>query len=620
VNKMADRQGYTTWERALSAGAVDSYIAWDDSEIMRDHAIGITKDTMGKCFPIDLAVAYTLVSSGPNNPLTLKELVNEYTRTATVMMSGKVGFGSYLHPDMALCNHDMKDTNVYEFPYTTVVDGVLQVNSQQGSITESEVYDDMPPHIKEQCSIFSDDFTCNQHEFSKNASREEMLIGYMVGGFDSVRLWLESNYETKTWVLKSNRIPTPVKTLGECGFEDVDGVKAPCKHHNNNLTAGWVMVRHPEDAAKTLSLWRRGAGCTVTSTWNNDHLTNNDDEHRSRFSGAHTKVGFVTTDGEDRIIPFEKVSRKAARIVSEKQVIKEIRGALSRMKNWSGNRSLVSDDTEVLLDEDGNVRYKMNEGYETSTPMRTRRTNNTKYSWSKWTWARDMQVYVAETHSKNRKEGETQCKTCYLSNVLDAQGDSYCECGQGWKYVKQSSRMSYGHEIAKFSWEPITPPHVWCFDSWPTLDIISPTSIGLKNLRELMIKGGARLNLCSSQSQWIEENNARETISKDNLLNGGMKVTKVKLYTPSVIHINSNIMVDDKPYEPEIAMTPSEILNTLMFGSGDDIEEMGDKYGIVGMKGKKSVDMRIQTGSYNYKSVKLPKPTTKVDTHTVVIA
>lgn len=611
---MADRQGYTTWERALSAGAVDSYIAWDDSEIMRDHAIGITKKTMGKCFPIDLAVAYTLVSSGPNNPLTLKELVNEYTRTATVMMSGKVGYGFYLHPDMSLCNQDMKDTRIYEFPYTTVVEGKLHVNATKGSILQCEVYDTMPPHIKEQCSIFSDGY---EHAMAHESF--EVLIGYIVEGFDAVRLWLENNYETDTWVFNSSRIPNPRQTLGKCGFEDVDGVKAPCKHHNNNLTGGWVMVRHPEDATKTMSLWRRGSGCTVNSSWNNDHLTNEITvgikRGRNRFSGAHTKVGFVTTDGEDRIIPFEKVSRKAARKVTEKQVIKEIRGALSRMKNWSGNRSLVSDDTEVLLNEDGNVRYKMKDGWKTSTPMRTRRTNNTKYSWSKWTWARDMQVYVAETHSKNRKEGETQCKTCYLSNVLDAQGDSYCECGQGWKYVKQSSRMSYGHEIAKFSWEPITPPHVWCFDSWPTLDIISPTSMGLKNLRELMIKGGSRLNLCSSQSQWIEENNARETISKDNLLSGGMKVTKVKLYNPSVIHINSNVVIDGKPFEPETAMTPSDILNTLMFGSGDDIEEMGDKYNIVGQKGKKSVDMRLNSGSYDYKSVKLPKPTTKVDTH-----
>jgi len=591
---MASRQGYTNWNRAKEAGIVSDYIAWDDRDVIRDHAIGYTKDTMGSCFPIDLAVAYSLVSSGPNNPLTLKELVNENTKMATVMMSGKVGYGTFVHPDMSLCNHDMKKTRKFYFPKVTLSsinnnDFCLHIDgsSSGNNITQSDAFSLMPPHIQEKCTLYSDGII---------GGNPELYEYIQMGVFNDVRLWLESHYSTTEWSRSGSRLPKSTNDLGVCGFDDIEGVAQPCKHHNSSQVNTWFMLRHPTDENKFVSLWRRGKGCTVNAYWNDDHLT--------RYSETGAGREELSLPIATRIVPFDKISRAAANGVDEKIVIKEIRAALTRMKSWSGNRSLVTDDTEYIRDEDGELTYKYDEyGNRTSSnALRTRRSNNTKYSWRSWGWVIDMNVFVADTHSKNRKEGETQCSTCYQSNVLDAQGDSYCECDGGWKYIKYSSKQSYGHEIAKFRWEPITSPHAYAYKSWPSLDIIAPELSHLVTIRKLLVSAGTRVPLSKSTSKWSTENNSRESITEEVLKSGGLKACKFRLRTVSDIQIESTLEVDGKLYQPEVELTPKDILYTYLFKSGDDIHNMCSRYKFT------NTSLRFTNG-VNYQQVSFPKPT-----------
>ena len=198
---MADRQGYTKWDRMIEAGAIQNYIAWDDREVIRDHAIGKTKDVMGNSFPIDLAVAYSLISSGPNAPLTLKELVNENTRMATIMMTGKVGYGEYQPPDLESCNHDMKDTKIYYFPKVQVNEvggrtvlrlisgsSALDDNSHNSAATDL----DMPAHIRDKCIIYSDNLV-----ITGNPLLSDVIS---LGNFNDVRLWLQRNHKRRMWI------------------------------------------------------------------------------------------------------------------------------------------------------------------------------------------------------------------------------------------------------------------------------------------------------------------------------------------------------------------------------------------------------------------------------------
>lgn len=593
---MASRQGYTNWNRAEEAGIVSDYIAWDDRDVIRDHAIGKTKDTMGECFPIDLAVAYSLVSSGPNNPLTLKELVNENTKMATVMMSGKVGYGTFIHPDMSLCNHDMKNTRKFYFPKVTIssyADDIpcLHINAEDShnNITNTDAFGLMPPHIQEKCTLYSDGFASSQ--------QPKCLQYIQMGVFNDVRLWLESHYSTTEWSITGSRLPISAHDLGVCSFDDIEGVAQPCKHHNSSQVNAWFMLRHPTDENKFVSLWRRGKGCTVNSYWNDDHLSR---YNEGSFNHDEEYIGDVLTS---RIVPFDKISRAAANGVDEKIVIKEIRAALTRMKSWSGNRSLVSNNTEYILDEDGELTYNCDEygNRTTGKPLKTRRSNNTKYSWRSWGWVIDMNVFVSDTHSKNRKEGETQCRTCYQSNVLDTQGDSYCECEGGWKYIKYSTKQSYGHEIAKFRWEPITNPHAYCYSSWPKLDIIAPDMNHLVTVRKLLVNAGTRIPLSKSNSEWSPESNTRENITEGVLKSGGLKVSKLRLRNVDNIHIESTLEMDGKLFEPEIELTPKEILYTYLFKSGDDIHNMCNMYDFV------NGSLRFTNG-YENKLVTFPKP------------
>ena len=86
-------KGWSSWDRFKEAGVVDEHIDFSDNKVVVDNVLGRTRDTVGMCFAIDAAVAYTLSKAGPDADLTVQDMVNEYTRTAAAMMNGRVGYG-----------------------------------------------------------------------------------------------------------------------------------------------------------------------------------------------------------------------------------------------------------------------------------------------------------------------------------------------------------------------------------------------------------------------------------------------------------------------------------------------------------------------------------------------
>ena len=99
-------KGWNTWARYEKAGIVERSLDFSEEDIIVDHAVGRTKKAIGKCWPMDAAVAYSLMKAGPNAELTWSDLVNPFTRAAAVIMSRKVAWGSVPTPGTPSCGHD----------------------------------------------------------------------------------------------------------------------------------------------------------------------------------------------------------------------------------------------------------------------------------------------------------------------------------------------------------------------------------------------------------------------------------------------------------------------------------------------------------------------------------
>ena len=134
----AEREGWNTWDRFIAAGAVENTLLWTDDPILVDNTIGRMKDKLRECWPIDAAVAYTLANHGEDASLTWADLVNQNTRIASVMMTGKVGYGLLTNPASSSCGHDEVDCYEMSLGEPFVRDGMIRFHN--GSITHWDKY------------------------------------------------------------------------------------------------------------------------------------------------------------------------------------------------------------------------------------------------------------------------------------------------------------------------------------------------------------------------------------------------------------------------------------------------------------------------------------------------
>ena len=519
----AEREGWSTWARYKAAGVVEDTLAFTDEPVITSHALGKTGELLGKCWPIDAAVAYTLASYGPDAELTWTDMVNQNTRIAAVMMSGKVGYASrgVANPQIASCGHDHVDTLIHSIPNVTKNSmGALTVDTNW-HMTATEWYKELlsmpggvPTEVQNLMEFRDDNSLC----FWEIIFTER---------FKPLKEFLEEYWGTTKWYWGTSRVghTTTLRTedtKGECLW--ADDPEKQCSYHDGALYEGWVLVHHEDSTQEKPvyeTFWRRGQGRVVPAYWNNDHLEN------------ELGWNYSSQVSASRVVVFDRVKRSLAQSITDDQVIEHIKGSIARMRKWDG-RCLV---------------HKTGRGW------------TAKHRWSDWGWLEEMATWVQDTQSKNRKENETQCSTCYAAGIEDEEGNSFCECGSGWKYTKYDSRQSYGHEIAKFEWRPMENPKAY------TLKI--GTGYSSKTLPYRFPNGEQAVTFRNFLNQMVNKIGGVHRQRTIDMSTGNDVPPEKGVF--KVVWLNSNLTMKwDR--DPEMLPTPQQALDMLLYGSVQDGE------------------------------------------------
>ena len=344
-------KGWQTWQAFEKAGIVEKSLDFSDEDIIIDHAVGRTKNAVGKCWPMDAAVAYTLMKVGPNKALTWDEMVNHNTRMAAAMMSGKVGYGTVPDPRLESCGHDEVQAMYYTLGTPSINQhGYLTFKSKSWSHNGSMVTwlqkKGAPVEVKALATIRVKNHTA--------PTVEQFLASEH---FAPLREFLKAKLAVESLSIygpPSKRIPDlhVEHTLGECGFEQ----GKPCAHHSaTELKNTWAMLRDSDGNFKTV--WQRER---TNKYWNRDMFGN----------------GFHSLQAKN-IVLWDEVKRGMANVIEEKVVLKYIKESLRRMLNRNDN----------IVTKEGKGK-------------------GSTHKWSDWGWLAEMSAYVKNTNSKKRKEGE----------------------------------------------------------------------------------------------------------------------------------------------------------------------------------------------------------------------
>tara|TARA_R100000152_G_C6780933_1_gene214440 strand:+ start:3304 stop:4914 length:1611 start_codon:yes stop_codon:yes gene_type:complete len=389
-------KGWQNWETFSEAGIVAKQLDFTKEDIIVDHAVGRTTKAIGKCWPIDAAVAYTLMKAGPDASLTKRDMLNQYTRAAAVLMTGKVAWGSLPDPDIPSCGCDEVKADIITLGrpvFSGNENGKVAFNlftgySYNGTgtminwLTEQGVTDDAilscaNVRVKSGTHPNLMDFMA----WDYFAPLREYLLNYVFN---------EKTYESPVneLVIDDRQFTQPlgrsrISTKGECAWANDD---RQCRWHDNKTKYNWYMLRDTDDKGGNFhKLWER---------------------ERVYAGGNHDMFNFVPEwmITPNNVVKFEDVQRTLTQAVDDKFTLKQISASLQRMHKRRDN-----------------IVMKIGEG------------KGAQFKWSDWGWLADMTAYVKNTNSKKRKEGD-------IAN--------------GWIYTKVNSRFSYGHEIAEFVWRP----------------------------------------------------------------------------------------------------------------------------------------------------------------------
>tara|TARA_R110002012_G_scaffold321665_1_gene550502 strand:+ start:1542 stop:3215 length:1674 start_codon:yes stop_codon:yes gene_type:complete len=463
----AEREGQNYWGRFLDAGVVENTLLWTDSDIKVDNTIGRTRDALGTCWPIDAAVAYTLANHGENAALTWKDMVNQNTRIASVMMTGLVGYGELVNPLSVSCGHDEVDCYEYHFPMPyrkTAYNGEEHIWFDMSSRL-SNVYDDLESVPQEIQDLFTMRLTHNTGYVS--------VIKYL-RTFPQLATWICEEFNADIFNFDENNRINSYYTKGVCGFAEDDPNHGFCSHHDSPKKSDWYMIKDTESCLEWETIWRRGKGRVVHYRWNNDQF-------RSRNLSNTIK---------QNIVIFDRVKRSLAQSIPEDVVIKHIKESLQRMKNWDG-RCLVE---------------------------KTGRGKTATHRWNSWGWLNEISVWVTDTRSKNRHENDTACRVCYAAGETEQDtGKPICRCDDGWKYVKYNSKKSYGHEIAKFEWRPMKQQYVYALGvgSYLLGNYVANTSKEASYYREMIAKMGSKMPLAKFTDRKWDLSTGQEELTID---------------------------------------------------------------------------------------------------------
>ncbi len=391
-------QGWQSWAKYKEAGIVESAVDFSEEAIIVDHAVGRTKDAIGKCWPMDAAVAYTLMKGGPDASLTWKQMVNTHTRAAAVMMSGKVGYGLVPTPDTPSCGHDEIEGYIVELGEPKMTGSGLYLASSYGYKTLGSWLDDLEPlHFESHdLDAIKKKYTHIRMNVNQDIRMHSLvtdewfaeLLALLVDAFNRGDDEFETPKELAPLKIyqDGSMIKSRSKTYGECKWA---GTGKECLHHDRPTTRMWSMIR--KDGKDTGMSGYHFA-------W-----------HRYPCAGGDNYDQWIrcvsVVPKAKNVVAWDTMRRGMAQAIPEDTVIGYIRESLTRMLKRNDN----------IVSKDG-------------------RGKNSTHRWSDWGWLAEMAAYVKNTSSKNRKAGDIE---------------------NGWKYCKTRARKSFGHEIADFVWRPI---------------------------------------------------------------------------------------------------------------------------------------------------------------------
>ena len=356
--------GWQTWNTFAKAGIVENNVDFSEEAIIVDHAVGRTKNAIGKCWPMDAAVAYTLMKAGPNVGLTWSDMVNTHTRAAAVMMTGKVGYGEVPTPSVSSCGED----EILGYNHTLGVptigsNGSLYFKTNWGS-TALRVWLEINT---EKLTELGHDVNALKQKYGVIRTQQQQNFTHVVLMSDSYfdelldalqdffgDIALHKDYIHKTICKNVSH------TRGECAWKAIDD--KTCRHHDNPTSRIWAMRRKSDPDATTsdfITAWRR-APCSA-----------GDNYHQ-----WSTTASYMDTKN---VVAWDEMRRGMAQAVPEADVIKSIRESLARM-----------------LKRNDNIVSKSGRG------------KNSQHAWSDWGWLAEMSAYVKNTSSKNRKAGDTE--------------------------------------------------------------------------------------------------------------------------------------------------------------------------------------------------------------------
>ena len=383
--------GWKKWNDFKNAGIVENAVDFSDEAIITDHAVGRTKDAIDMCWPMDAAVAYTLMKVGPDVELSKVDMVNTFTRSAAVMMTGKVAYGEFPKPGVESCGHDEIMGHIH------TLGGLKVVKAHDSATVEAPViqlkFDDSYYNKKSMSKFLMEQgVDTTQHKcihlldlckVRTNADTHQLTTEHFMTWeyFRPLREFIFNKFgefviEHSDDINKSRSF-----TRGKCKW--ADDPDKQCKHHDQPMIHNWGMVR---TANGFDTIWNRER---TYAGWNWDQFSDYAFDTPEKISGT---------------VLWSEVSRSLSNAIDEKQVVRYISKSLQRM-----------------LKRTDNIVAKHGEGRDAT------------FSWSDWSWLADLTSQIKGTNSKKRKENE-------IAN--------------GWIYTKVNSRMSFGHEIADFVWRP----------------------------------------------------------------------------------------------------------------------------------------------------------------------
>ena len=90
--------GYRTPQVWAEVGLIGDSLSFTTDETVTKLGIGYIKDQRAEC-PMDTAIRFTLLNAGENGEITAKQMLNHYTRLASLFEAGLVADGWYVDDD-----------------------------------------------------------------------------------------------------------------------------------------------------------------------------------------------------------------------------------------------------------------------------------------------------------------------------------------------------------------------------------------------------------------------------------------------------------------------------------------------------------------------------------------